>query len=60
LVAWGLAGLAAALYLVFVELAVLRHVCEWCTATHLLVLAILLLAVSRLQAVALEARREAP
>jgi uncharacterized membrane protein len=54
LVGWGLAGLAAALYLVYVELALLRHLCEWCTATHVLVLAILLLAVGRLQKVAQE------
>jgi len=60
LVAWGLAGLAAALYLVYVELALLRHLCEWCTATHVLVLVILLLAVGRLQAVALEGRPESP
>jgi uncharacterized membrane protein len=57
LVAWGLAGLVAALYLVYLELALLKHVCEWCTATHALVLVILLLAVSRLQAIALESRR---
>ena len=60
LVGWGLAGLAAALYLVYVELAVLRHLCEWCSATHVLVLAILLLAVSRLQATALAGRRGGP
>ena len=60
LVGWGLAGLAAALYLVYVELAVLRHLCEWCSATHVLVLAILLLAVSRLQTAALAGRRGAP
>jgi uncharacterized membrane protein len=60
LVAWGLAGLAAALYLVYVELGLLRRLCEWCTAIHVLVLVILLLAVGRLQAVALEGRPDAP
>lgn len=54
LTGWGVLGLAAALYLVYVEVAVLRHLCEWCTAAHVLVLVILLLAVSRMQAVVVE------
>ena len=41
---WSAIGLATALYLVFVELVVLRVICLWCTAAHVLVLAIALLA----------------
>ncbi|HEY7832812.1 MAG TPA: vitamin K epoxide reductase family protein, partial [Ktedonobacterales bacterium] len=35
-VALGAAGLLFVLYLVFAEIALLRKICEWCTAVHLL------------------------
>ena len=43
---WSAIGLATALYLVFVELVVIRVICLWCTAAHLLVLVIALIAVT--------------
>jgi uncharacterized membrane protein len=43
---WSAIGLATALYLVFVELVVIRVICLWCTAAHVLVLAIVLIAVT--------------
>jgi len=43
---WSAIGLATALYLVFVELVVLRVICLWCTAAHVLVFAIALIAVT--------------
>ena len=46
------------LYLAYVEIVVLRRICEWCTATHALVLLMLLLALRGLQAAALQSRRE--
>lgn len=48
-VAWGLVGLVFALYLVWVELVVVHRVCEWCTATHILVLLTVVVALRRLQ-----------
>jgi uncharacterized membrane protein len=48
-VVWGFVGLATVLYLVFVEIVKLQHICEWCTGIHILVLATLLLALNRLQ-----------
>ena len=49
LVAWSFAGIATVLYLVYLELVVIHHVCEWCTVAHLSVAAILLLALSNAQ-----------
>jgi uncharacterized membrane protein len=43
---WSAIGLATALYLVFVELVVIRVICLWCTAAHLLVFAIALIALT--------------
>jgi uncharacterized membrane protein len=43
---WSAAGLLAVLYLVFVEIVVLGAICLWCTAAHLLVVALFLIAVS--------------
>jgi uncharacterized membrane protein len=43
---WSAIGLATVLYLVFVELIVIRVICLWCTAAHVLVLAIALIAVT--------------
>lgn len=45
--AWGLAGLAVVLYLVYAELR-LGALCEWCTAAHILVVFTLLVATARL------------
>ena len=42
--AWSAIGLATVLYLVFVEIVQLGAICLWCTAAHLLVLFIFLLA----------------
>ncbi|MDQ6899352.1 MAG: vitamin K epoxide reductase family protein [Candidatus Dormibacteraeota bacterium] len=44
---WSAGGLLFALYLVFVEIVRLQRVCEWCTAAHLLTLAVFLLALNR-------------
>jgi uncharacterized membrane protein len=46
LLAWAGAGLLAVLYLVFVEIVQLGAICLWCTAAHVLVLALVLIAVS--------------
>jgi len=45
----GAAGLGYVLYLVYVELVQLHRVCEWCTAVHVLVLAVFLLTVKHAQ-----------
>lgn len=47
--AWAGIGLLVVLYLVFVEIVLLRQVCEWCTAVHVLVLLTFVLALRRLQ-----------
>lgn len=49
LLAWAIAGVATVLYLVYLELVVIHHVCEWCTVAHAAVAAILLLALSTAQ-----------
>lgn len=46
---WATLGLLAALYLVFIEIVRLHHVCLWCSAVHLLLLASFLVALSRVQ-----------
>jgi uncharacterized membrane protein len=43
---WSAIGLATALYLVFVELVLIRVICLWCTAAHVLVFALALIAVT--------------
>lgn len=53
LLLWGLLGAAAVPYLVYVELAVLKAVCVYCTAMHALIAASLALAIAL-------ARRAAP
>jgi uncharacterized membrane protein len=45
-VAWSGVGLAAVLGLVYIEIVVLNAICLWCTAAHVLVVALLLIAVS--------------
>lgn len=42
--AWSAAGLAAVLLLVFVEIVLVGVICIWCTAAHVLVLVIFLIA----------------
>lgn len=44
--AWSVVGLAAVLYLVFVEIVRLGAICLWCTAAHLLVVALVLIALT--------------
>ncbi len=48
--AWGLIGLATVLYLVWVEAVQLHRLCEWCTGVHVLVVATVLVALARWQA----------
>jgi uncharacterized membrane protein len=49
LLAWASIGLAAALFLVYVEIVQLGAVCIWCTAAHAMVLVIFLIALMRLE-----------
>ncbi|HYS97956.1 MAG TPA: vitamin K epoxide reductase family protein [Candidatus Dormibacteraeota bacterium] len=44
--AWSAAGLLTVLYLVYVEIVQLGVICLWCTAAHLLVIAIAMIAIS--------------
>jgi uncharacterized membrane protein len=44
-VAWSAVGLLAVIYLVFIEIVQLGVICLWCTAAHLLVIAIVMIAV---------------
>jgi uncharacterized membrane protein len=48
--AWSGIGLLTVLYLVFVEIVRVGAICLWCTATHILVLAIFLVALASWQA----------
>ena len=36
---WTIPGLAFVLYLVYCEIVLVQHICEWCTVVHLLTLA---------------------
>jgi uncharacterized membrane protein len=47
--AWALVAILTVLYLVFVELVRLHRICAWCTALHVIILAILLITVVNLQ-----------
>ncbi len=47
LLGWAALGLATVLYLVFIEVVVIGAICAWCTAVHVLVLAVFLLALLR-------------
>jgi uncharacterized membrane protein len=49
LLVWSAAGLLCVLYLVFVEIALVQKICEWCTVIHLLTLATFLIALTRWQ-----------
>ena len=44
--AWSAIGLLTALYFVFVEIGLLGAICLWCTAAHVLVLFIFLIALN--------------
>ena len=45
--AWSAVGLVTALYLVYVEIVQLGAICVWCSAAHVLVLVIFLIALPR-------------
>ena len=49
LLAWSVLGLVTVLYLVFVEIVRIGAICLWCTAAHVLVVAVLLIAVTMWQ-----------
>lgn len=44
--AWSVVGLATVLYLVFIEIVRIGAICLWCSGAHVLVVAILLVAVT--------------
>jgi uncharacterized membrane protein len=44
---WSALGLVSAFYLIYVELFVVGAICLWCTAVHLLIFGLFLLAVRR-------------
>lgn len=44
--AWAAVGLLTVLYLVFVEIVLLGAICLWCTAAHVLVVILVLIAVT--------------
>jgi uncharacterized membrane protein len=48
-VGWSAVGLAGVLGLVYIEIVVLNAICIWCTAAHVLVVALLLIAVTARQ-----------
>jgi uncharacterized membrane protein len=45
---WSSIGLLTVLYLVFIEIVRLGAICVWCTAAHVLVVAIFLIAIAQL------------
>lgn len=45
---WTLLGLLTALYLVYVEVVLLRNLCAWCTVLHVLILVMFLITLVRL------------
>jgi uncharacterized membrane protein len=51
LLAWSALAMIPVLYLVRAEIVVIYRICLWCTVFHAIVLAVLLLALVRLQAV---------
>lgn len=58
LLGWSVAGLLPVLYLVWAEVVPLHHLCEYCTVAHVLVLATLVVALSRTLAIAADLRGE--
>src|SRR5256714_5223249 len=49
LLAWSALGMLTVLYLVFVEIVRIGAICLWCTAAHVLVVAVLLIALTMWQ-----------
>jgi uncharacterized membrane protein len=47
--AGAIAGVAVVLYLVYAEVTVIGRICEWCTLLHVLIVAIFLIALRRVQ-----------
>ena len=47
LLAWSLLGLLTVVYLLFIEIVLVGAICLWCTAAHLLVVVLVLIAVGR-------------
>ena len=47
--AWSVLGLVTVLYLVFVEIVRIGAICLWCTAAHVLVVAVLLIGLTMWQ-----------
>ena len=47
LLAWSLLGLLTVIYLLFIEIVLVGAICLWCTAAHLLVVVLVLIAVGR-------------
>lgn len=45
---WTLLGLLTVLYLVYVEVVLLHNLCAWCTALHVLILLMFLIAIANL------------
>jgi uncharacterized membrane protein len=43
--AWALLGALTVVYLVYVELVELRHLCAWCTVLHAIILTLLVLSI---------------
>lgn len=46
---WTALGLLTVLYLVYAEIVLLRAICAWCTGLHVIILAMLLIAVFQVQ-----------
>ena len=47
LLAWSLVGLLTVIYLLFIEIVLVGAICLWCTAAHVLVVVLVLIAVGR-------------
>ena len=47
LLGWSLVGLLTVIYLLFVEIVLVGAICLWCTAAHVLVVVLVLIAVAR-------------
>ena len=47
LLAWSMLGLLTVIYLLFIEIVLVGAICLWCTAAHVLVVVLVLIAVGR-------------
>lgn len=47
--AWSLLGMLTVLYLIYVEIVILHTICAWCTALHVIILAMFLTTLVQLQ-----------